>query len=260
MNANQIKVKLRKHISIITFIAVSVVLWFFPFAVIRYEDGTGTRPMLTLILRRNPDSLGIFATIRGSFEAGYTLGRYRIETEHGEIILRSFSRIQADRYLVLILPPSFRTGRATHNLVVNGIPLSHVSVITFWDNDVMAVNWPDHEAVVSGVTLPVRIGGWGFGHPDGREPPPLRFEGNYPPEDITPADSTLISFPQIQMTWHLIFNDESTWTLRHSDPRPERFILVKFPGEYEFSRYRGITFGSNWGDFISVEYLAGEEE
>ena len=209
--------------------------------------------MFVVIVERFPESRGIFAQIRGEFATGITLGRYMIETEHGEIIIRNFSGVQASEHDLLgIHPHGFESGRTTHNLVVGGVPLPHVLSTWFSDNGRTSVNWPAQEAVVSGITLPVRSGSWSFGDTPSPWDRPLSFVGNYPPEDITLADSTRISF-QPPHSWQLTFHQDGIWSLLSLD------ITVRHPGEEEYARYTSITFRRDWGDFISGEPFVEEE-
>ena len=229
--------KRRRRIYVVTVIILWLIV-FFPFTIINYNDGTKTRPMLAFIVERNPGSRGILAAIRGYFTSGLTLGRYRIETEYGQIIIRSFSRIQSgrDRQLVHISSHGFMARRITHNLVVDRIPLSGIILIVF-NNGRTGVTWSDHEAVVSGITLPVRVGSWAFGSPVSPWDRPLSFAGDIPPGDITLADSTRISFPTSLRVWQLVFQEDDTWFLWDfgGTQRHTCYFLVKYPGEEEYA-------------------------
>ena len=220
--------KRRRRIYVVTVIILWLIV-FFPFTIINYNDGTRTRRMLALIVERNPGARGIFAQIRGNFASGVTLGRYRIETEYGQIIIRSFSEVQAHSHqLNTIRRHGFDVGRATHNLEVNGIPLPRVISVGLQD-DIAGVGWYDQETVVSGVSLPIRWGsGWRVIGP--KRPDPLSFEGDIPPGNITLADSTRISFPPSHDFWRLIFHKDGTWTF-WGPGLARGFFFVKHPGE-----------------------------
>ena len=244
---------------LVIFCCMLMMATFLPFpTIILYYDGTKTRPMLALITRRGPEAWGFLAVIRGDFDRGLTLGRYRIETEHGEIVIGNFSEIQTggNRQLVIIHRSGVEAGRVTHNLVVNGVPLHYNLRFSFLhDGGGRGVSWPDHEAIVSGVPLLVRSGGWGYG-PWGSHP--FFFQGITPPEDIILADTVRISLSPI--TWRLVFNGDETWCLQRigGERGSLPFFLVMHPGETEYRKYTSITFGQYWGDFISGELFVEE--
>ena len=233
---------------------------FLPFpTIIKYNDGTRTRPMLVLITRRATEAWGFLAVIRGDFSAGLTLGRYRIETKHGEIVIRSFSEVQAgdNRRLSIINLIASEAGRVTHNLEVNRVPLHNNLTFYFFHDSGMGVSWPDHETVISGVSLPVRVGSWGYG-PWGSHP--FSFEGDIIPKDITLTDSTRINFPLSFRVWRLVIYKDGTWFLREfgSAQGRTRYFLVKHPGKDEYKKYTSITFHQHWGNFISGEPFVEE--
>jgi hypothetical protein len=69
-----------------------------------------------------------------------------------------------------------------------------------------------------------------------------------PQEYITLADSTQINGAEFYFLY--ICKDEKQWVLYTTNSTP---LMVKLPGESEFTGYRSITFGENWGGFISEE-------
>ncbi|MCL2382543.1 MAG: hypothetical protein FWC64_13305 [Treponema sp.] len=186
---------------------------------------------------------------------GRILGDQVLETEHGEIRLRHLSEVfGVNLNLADIDFREFEAGRASHNLVVHGIEIPPNVTVSFNRFDRISLiqmhgsRLSRQEIIVSGIpvrasriTLNPRGGGdmligGGGGHRTGVG-------------IITLADSTQILSGDGSLRTLLIFKAEERWEMQDR----VYSILVKLPGEAEFSRYRTITFRPDWGEFIEGE-------
>ena len=77
----------------------------------------------------------------------------------------------------------------------------------------------------------------------------IDINSRFTQEYITLVDSTQINVAKIWGSLY-IFKDEKQWVLFTPNSTP---FLAKLPGESEFTGYSSITFGENWGAFISGE-------
>ena len=176
------------------------------------------------------------------------LGNHVLETEYGEIVLRHFSRISAQSNTVFeINVENFRAGQASHNLTILGITMPQNISIGFNRNHRISImGLYRQEIIVSDNLLEVEvirlnapmIGGAidiGF------------FATGY----FVLTDSTQIyfnpSFQNTRLLRHLnIYLNGDHWRMTGR-------TSVKRPGETDFTMYRSITFGANWGEFIRGE-------
>ena len=126
---------------------------------------------------------------------GRVLGDRLLETEHGEIKLRHLSEVIAGTSgIARIEIEEFREGRASHNMVVNGIEFPPDVSVSFNDlNRILSIRMHGRslaaqEVIVSGIPLDIfriRI--------NPRESAAdIVIEKNVAPEYITLADSTQI--------------------------------------------------------------------
>ena len=218
----------------------------------------GTIFIINLILsfpfiRFYGNAIPIFAparTLRLDLSFGRVLGNHVIETEHGQIRLGHFSRVfLMYNYLSNIDFENFIDGRASHNLVVEGIKIPPNVSITFGfrPNRVVILELDNQEIIVSGVPLNVSR----FDMNPRRSTADIMINflaSGY----VVLADSTQIYFELLQEGGRIIrglymYKDDEVWVIRqgHSNGVP-----IKSPGETEFTRYREITFRPHWGEFI----------
>jgi len=201
----------------------------------------------------------MFAPERLTFDglgfAGRVLGSHVLETEYGEIRLNRGARIYSDRYRTvgIIEKASFIRGRASHNLVIEGMVIpQHVEIIINGAGqlDLLIFSWSlrrdNPEIIVSGI--PVRTDRIDF-HPRGTT---ADIEVGLGPSggSITLADSTVIDLTRFFGLLRF-FKDDEKWEL--VIPRRNDSFLVKLPNETEFADYRSITFRPHWGEFIEGE-------
>jgi len=185
----------------------------------------------------------------GHFE-GRVLGTYVLRTEHGEITLRSLSRITA-RWNTLrgIDARSFRERRAEHNLVIEGIVMPPHIGIGFLEQErrIILFRLYNQEIIVSGI--PLGIERFFVNHQS--ETADISMDVDSTPEYITLADLTEIHIDPSRRFWGGldIYKNDELWRLINY-----HFGLpVKRPGETEFVRFSSITFRPDWGYFISGE-------
>jgi len=199
-------------------------------------------------VRFNDTSILLFAFDRlGSWHT-YTarvMGNHILETEHGEIRLGRFSRIQVSGNSFGIKADNFENGRASHNIVVEGIIIPQSARISFdGRHQVSVLTLYLQDVIVSGI--PFAIADFQIRSP--REIADISMTVGRTPEYITLADYTQIFVDPARWLWGGLFfyNDAGVWVLR------EVFngFMVKRPGETEFTRYRSITFRPDWGEFI----------
>lgn len=232
-----------------TIIIVIVALHFVfgNFTIVSFKE----QRMLVLTLELSPQRL-----FRGGEGAdGWVFGNRILETEHGEITLGHWSEIRIWNHNIgRIHPESFRRGRATHNLSIEGIAPPKIIEVAFADADnPKRISWVEmnpmqhgnQETIISGI--PFVFSYINFNN--------FIFYGysrwGFPEGGIVLSDSTQIKLPFPQL-WSLNFHSENeTWTFGLLPTEVvRRYILVKLPGETEFQRYISVTFGQNWGDFI----------
>jgi hypothetical protein len=201
------------------------------------------------------NSIRMFAPERLSFDglgfAGRVLGNHVLETEFGEIVLHRFARIYSTRYrnVGIIEKANFTRGRASHNLVVEGIAIpQHIRIILnpgTQQLSVLDLSFPTRllqdfqELSVSGI--PLRVGRIYLDSP--RNPTADIRLGPIWPDYIELADTTVIGFPPIAVPDLHIYKEDALWRI---DDRTS----VKLPGQTEFVEYREITFRPHWGEFI----------
>jgi len=191
---------------------------------------------------------------QGRFE-GRVLGNYILETEFGDIHLRGFSKISAyDNRVSTIESDNFKARRASHNLVVDGIVIPKNITVAFDTRgdkqQITSLNILDQEIIFSGIPLNARIFFVNHGEYttelfDGAD---RRLEIGYTPDYITLADSTQLSL--VRFAGRLfMYNVDGIWKMSTESSN----LMVKLPGETEFTRYKSITFKPNWGEFIEGE-------
>jgi len=183
--------------------------------------------------------------------SGRVLGRYVLETEHGEIVLENFSFIRVSRGIGGTIGgigvENFENGRASHNLVVHGIVMPREISIGFnamaQQIQTLALN---QEIIVSGI--PIEVGNFMVNHPrytaDISMDILMRLRSD--PGYVTLTDSMQIRLDGGGWGGFYMYKDTGIWEItsqRHG-------ILVKPPSETEFIRYRSIRFGQDWGEFI----------
>ena len=197
------------------------------------------------------EKVRLFTLMRFGNTEGYTanvLGDYVIETEYGTITLKHFSKIWiVDKIVGDIDVKNFRNGLASHKLVIEEMEIPQDVSIAFTSRpsygiSVVALE-SKQEVVVSGVPLfqnQIRLNDTKLAVAD------INISGFAFKEDlITLADSTRLSVDKFYGGL-LIDKNNNRWKL-------ENDILVKLPGETEFTRYRSITFRPDWGEFIEGE-------
>jgi len=204
----------------------------------------------------NDTAIRMFAPERLEFSGrgfdGRVHGTHILKTEHGEITLNNFARVFSDdNTIIMIYSDSFANGRATHNLVIDGIEIPPTIGITFSrhrSHQIARLQLHDQEIVLSNIPLDVReidLEPRGAGD--------IVMSVTNIPAYIELSDFTLLHHYDFDNWLFLgslrIYRDTGLWELRnvHSG------IPVNFPGEAELVRFRSITFGANWGEFIDGE-------
>ena len=179
--------------------------------------------------------------------AGLVLGGRVLETEHGEIRLGHFSYVRVCRgaRLLEIGVENFRRGRASHNLVVEGITMPSDISISFaaWVNQQVDFLRLNHQEV-SVSNVPLVIGNIHI-NSDGFTADIMVFAIT-PDDDITLADGTLIRFnPSSGLVLHAlsIYKEYGQWKLIG-------WMGVIMPGGSTPVVYSSVTFEPNWGAFI----------
>jgi len=202
---------------------------------------------------------GQFAPIRAEADRGDVriLGRHTLETEPGDITLRTWSRITTrGRRISLIYIENFYWGRASHSLKAGGVQLPQTIDIAFNQGrfDRVCFGLSRREMVVLGIHLEMSlVQAQGFRQLGGQgdHPADAIFSSRNINQEITLVDSTRInSFDEQRPFWRLyLYNEEGKWVLEMQTGR--FFFSVKHPGEEEYRKYRSITFERDWGNFIS---------
>ena len=189
---------------------------------------------------------------------GRVLGDHVFETEYGEITLKHSAMIESGNNTINDIEAEvFASGKASHSLVIDGIEIPPNVYIGFWhygpNHITILDDFGDQEITVSGIPLnlskldlsdfmgngaDIAVGGLSFKQ-----------------ESITLADSTELD---VSGFYGLLFmyKDDGVWRLQV--PSYSTF-LAKLPGETEFTRYKSITFGENWGGFIEGELFEEED-
>jgi len=219
------------------------------------------------VVHFNDSAIRMFAPDRlGSGGRGFqgrVFGNHVLETEYGEIRLRHFASITARAGTVVIIPArSFERGRASHNLVVEGMVIpQNIEIIFYPYTEQLRTlilhrgeDWP--EIIVSGIPLSSNridfnpLVEWvGTGGGVTAEIIMIFLASGY----VTLADTTQIYFPlgplrglPVLRTLH-IDKEDDRWRIF---TRTGRRTTVRRPGETEFVEYREITFSPHWGEFI----------
>ena len=208
---------------------------------------------------------------------GRVVGNYTLKTEYGEIVLKNRAEIEVEsvpmayKGIISIAEDNFKTGRATHNLAIDGQELpKNLSIEFFDDNKISSIYFYDDDMEINISDISIMVDGISFnkarqGYKDINHSNIMyisRYDGNVLPE-ITLADSTQIMKNIPEMKWLLFhYYDTDTWELyaythnaysiwsRSFRGKPEHYFLVQHPGENELKRYVSITFRKDWGEFI----------
>ena len=201
------------------------------------------------VLRFNNTTIPLFAYERlvSDLFPGRVLGDRVLQTEHGEIMLRHLTTVSAGGDMLRrIHEVEFRSGRASHNLVVAGIEIPQNIYISFNSNrQIASMDLLGQEIMLSGIPVNVeRL------HLQRRIAADIEM-GITLPEYITLEDSTQVYFPLAALGHRFgrglfIYRDDELWRITGR-------AAVKRPGETEFTEYRSITIRSNWGEFIDGE-------
>ena len=242
--------KTEKRIWGIVFLAPFVILILAMFPIIHFDG--------RLIFTFGPDRIG-------SGGVGFdtrVFGSHTLETEYGEIRLRNFAHILS-RFgtVAMIFDRTFERGRASHNLVVEGIVIPQNIQVTFnvYTQQIRTLTLAPsglvrdfQEVEVSGIPFTVgridfnpRFSQQGGGTADILT---YFFASGY----VTLADGAQIYFPLFPdgspMSRGLyIDKDDERWRIF---TRTAYRTLLRLPGETEFAEYREITFRPHWGEFI----------
>ncbi|MCL2381805.1 MAG: hypothetical protein FWC64_09495 [Treponema sp.] len=189
--------------------------------------------------------------VRPDIFRGRVLGDHLLETEHGEIKLRHLSEVLAVRNGIgWVEIQEFREGRASHNLVVNGIEIPPDVDIAFNDlNRIFSIRMhgslrATQEVIVSGIPLDINE----LSINPRRSVADIEMVVRNREGSVTLADSTVIELMDFPGALRF-FKEDERWELEIARWRRTGF-LVKLPGETEFAEYRSIRFRADWGEFI----------
>ena len=207
------------------------------------------------LVRLNDDRIRIFSLARlaegGGLQhfSGRLLGRYVLETEHGEIVLGNFSFIHASRRAITrIGVGNFENGRASHNLVVHGIVMpKDISIsLNATTRQIQTLALNRQEIIVSGI--PLEVSNFRINHPryTADISMVILMSVRSDPGYVTLKDSTQIRLDGGGWGGLYMYKDTGIWEIT----RQRHGILIKPPNETEFTRYRSIRFGQDWGEFI----------
>jgi hypothetical protein len=186
---------------------------------------------------------------------GRVLGSHVLETEYGRITLNNSALIMADYSRVIEIDvKNFEEGRAFHNLVIEEIKVPpNISVFFpdnyFYDTQRSPINihmYEDQTVDIQGI--PFSIENIYINNP--RYAGDIVISGSARPPQITLADTTEIDTTQFSGRLH-IYKDKEQWALVSANS--DVFLLVKLPGETEFTKYKSLTFGKEWGAVIEEE-------
>jgi hypothetical protein len=194
---------------------------------------------------------------------GRVLGNHILETEYGTIKLGHFSEMFiSDSGYIKVYIEAFRSGRAFHNLVFEGIEIPENIEVCITPTRISYID-PNSRDIMILSGIPINTGRIlikSSSDPDDilyRDP----YFGHYYTEDIqftgfrfadehhTLADSTEIN---VKVSHLGIYKDRKHWVIENP-PTMHHSLFVKLPGENEFIKYRTITFEENWGAFIEGE-------
>jgi hypothetical protein len=195
------------------------------------------------------EAIPIFAPkriIQWNNYGGWVFGNHILETEYGEIRLGHFSNINIFNNTLVVDIELFRSGRASHNLVVEEMEMPEN--ITVWFNKTQITYLdPDYQdMVLSGV--PIRTGRIHINSPSSNKPDILFYDGvHFVNEYLTLTDSTELNVGGSSLE---IYKDKEYWVLENR-PSWSYSLFVKHPEETEFKRYISIMFKKNWGIFIN---------
>ena len=190
---------------------------------------------------------------RPDYFPGRVLGDHVFETEYGEITLKHSAMIQSEANTISDIEPEvFASGKASHGLVIDGIEIPPNAYIGFRysPNEVSYLNLYG-EITVGGLSLNVER----FDLSYSKSTADIVMEIHGAPEYIMLSDSTQIYTEKGRPLGIMsIFKETEIWELVYAWG-----IFVKLPGETEFTKYRSITFGENWGAFIEGELFVPED-
>ena len=240
--------KTEKRIWGIIFGGILLVLIMSLFPVIHFGD--------RFIFTFGPDRIGSGG--RGFYTRVF--GSHVLGTEYGEIRLRNFARIfSVDGTVAIVRTRTFERGRASHNLVVEGMIMPQNMDVIFNPNEQLIILILDRaagqerpEIIISGI--PVRGQRIYFnttnrqqqgGDADIRM---LFLSSGY----ITLADDTQIYLAPLRdgrpsLHGLHIHREDELWRIIRAGPG---MTSVKRHGETEFAEYRSVIFRPHWGEFI----------
>ena len=200
----------------------------------------------------NGNAIRMFAPERLEFSGrgfnGRVFGTHVLETYHGEITLKDFARVFSDdNTIIMIDTENFTNGRASHNLVIDGIEMPKTIGITFSrrnQRQFTRLQLYNQEIILSGI--PISVTTFDLEHPN--HTADIVMGGATPISGyISLADDTQINFVLSGAGASLrIYKDNEQWMLFNSVSS----VFAKRLGEDEFTRYRSITFSPDWGPFI----------
>ena len=210
------------------------------------------------VVRFNDNAIRMFTLDRLDFSGrgfdGRVFGTHVLETEHGEITLKNFARVfSRSNTVVMIYPENFMNARASHDLIIEGIkiPQNIEVVINPYTQQIFRLDFARQglaryfqEIIISGV--PLSAGRLSKGQARGAADIVIGFLGS---GYVVLADTTQIHFALSPFTGErfgrglYMYNAEERWVITGQ-------ASVKRPWETEFTEYRSITFGANWGAFI----------
>ena len=175
---------------------------------------------------------------------GWVLGEHVLGTEHGEITLKNRARIESVSNTVSSIPvENFELGRASHNIVVEGMKMPENIFIGFdssrrWHNTQISIIVLNRQEIIVS-NEPLIVGMIHINSPEHIADIRMDFLS---PEYITLADTTQLRTRQILRGLHM-YKDDEQWRITGQ-------TFVRFPGETVFTEYRSVTFEPNWGTFI----------
>ena len=183
---------------------------------------------------------------------GRVIGTHVLETEFGQITLKNSARIRSKYNDVdYIGVENFEEGRASHNLVVEGIELQPNITVNFSSGRIFTLDFNRQDVTLSGV--PLRLNGISIYHQNTTNGDIVLGVGVVPGSTVTLTDSTQIYRSEIGTNRLQIFKSGYwCWYNPYSFP-------ARLPGETEPSDYTSITFGENWGAFIEGEPFVKED-
>jgi len=226
---------------VVCMICITQIISIFP--IIRFND-----KLIPMFAVERLESINLDIIKPRKYFTGIVLGNHVLETEHGEIILKKFTRISAVNNSVgRIDVENFENGLVSHNLVIEGIKMPLNISISFYSNMVSILRLYFKEIIVSGVPLVVDT--FDMNPPRSAADILMSFLG---PEHIILTDATQIHLVPSTVTGQrfirglYIYKDDEQWGIVGQ-------TAVKLPGETDFTRYRSITFRPDWGEFIEGE-------